>query len=278
MGVMMNTAVTHEIELFVLLTLSAAGYSLGLLTRKKAFLRFLGPLLALGLLTGIILFKLFEPAWVPGTAYYFCFGMGLCYLMAFCIPVGIVPVLHRVPTRPRRITVMILSALVLIVAAYVPTAAAMWVRADLTQKITTFTPNGVCLQNTDYTCGPAAAVTALDQLGIEADESKIALAARTSPITGTRIGDLYHHLNTAYKHEGLNCRIRKIDVESLTAAGPALVSLKETAMLQHCVAVLDVTEDSVTLADPWIGIRKLSRQQFASQWTGRALLLSRDSS
>lgn len=277
----MTFRISPETELLLLLGLSAAGYFLARWMRKNASLRFIGPSVALVLLAAVILFKLFEPAWAADFGYYFCFGSGLCYLTAFCIPLGIAAVLDRVPTRSRRIVAGIFSVLVLLVAAYVPAAAALWVRADLASSVTTFTPNGVCLQNTDYTCGPAAAVTALDQLGIDADESDIAMAVRTSPWTGTRIGDLGHYLNTAYRAQGLSCRIRKLDsLDQLAGIGPAptLVSLKESPILEHCVAVLEVSEHGVTLADPWIGIRTMSPVQFRRQWTGRALILSRDSS
>ena len=41
--------------------------------------------------------------------------------------------------------------------------------------------DGVCLQGTGYTCGPAAAVTALRQLGLPAEEGEIAVWAEPPP-------------------------------------------------------------------------------------------------
>lgn len=60
-------------------------------------------------------------------------------------------------------------------------AAAALVQAQLRSLPTRVDPDGVCLQNTPYTCGPAAAVTALRRLRLPAEESELAKLAFISP-------------------------------------------------------------------------------------------------
>ena len=58
-------------------------------------------------------------------------------------------------------------------------------RKELSRLQTQINADGVCIQTTDYTCGPAAAVTALRKLGLPAEEGKIAVQSETSSIDGT---------------------------------------------------------------------------------------------
>src|SRR6185436_6934626 len=62
---------------------------------------------------------------------------------------------------------------------------------------------GVCLQSTDYTCGPAASVTALRRLGLPAEEGELAVLAHTSNATGTPPDMLWNTLRSKYAHAGL---------------------------------------------------------------------------
>jgi predicted double-glycine peptidase len=43
------------------------------------------------------------------------------------------------------------------------------IKERLSNLTTRLDSNGICYQSTDYTCGPAAAVTALRRLGLQAD-------------------------------------------------------------------------------------------------------------
>ena len=69
--------------------------------------------------------------------------------------------LSRLPRRRDRVAVTLLMLCVVSQVAVWPFLAPAFNRAELEAIKTRIDPEGVCLQNTDYTCGPAAAVTAL---------------------------------------------------------------------------------------------------------------------
>jgi hypothetical protein len=74
-------------------------------------------------------------------------------------------------------------ALVLLLVAFVggmsiwPYLAPVFNRRLLTSLTTQINRDGICLQSTDYTCGPASAVTALRRLGLSAEEGQLAIWA-----------------------------------------------------------------------------------------------------
>jgi predicted double-glycine peptidase len=127
--------------------------------------------------------------------------------------------------------------------------------------------NGICLQTTDYTCGPAAAVTALGKLGLRASEGEIAVLSNTSPTGGTLPWSLCTALQRRYRKSGLRCRYRNFaTIEELKDAGVALVVVKEAFMLDHWVAVLSVSDRMIVLADPGVGKRLMRPEQFEKIW------------
>ena len=93
--------------------------------------------------------------------------------------------LMKLPKRRERVAVSALMACLVLATAVWPFLAPAFNRKYLAGLKTFVDGNGVCRQNTDYTCGPAAAVTALRKLGFAAEEGEIALLAHTSSATGT---------------------------------------------------------------------------------------------
>jgi len=137
--------------------------------------------------------------------------------------------------------------------------------------------NGVCSQHTGYTCGPASAVTALHALGVESDESAIAIATKTCPTVGTPPRTLCTVLNRMYGQKGIVCEYRYFgDVVELRNAVPALAEMKFAFLCDHYVTVLEVTDDSVIVGDPLLGRHSISHRAFADQWRGTAIVLRRD--
>src|SRR6185295_14272763 len=119
---------------------------------------------------------------------------------------------------------------------------------------TYLSPNGVCLQSTSYDCGPAAAVTALRNLGIAAEEREIALLANTCPAAGTSPDTLATVLRDRYAPDGLTCEYRPFSsVRDLPRDATTLAVIKLTFFIDHFVAVLAVTDDEVILGDPLHG-------------------------
>ena len=65
----------------------------------------------------------------------------------------------------------------------------------------------MCRQSSEYTCGPAAAVTALRKLGLPAEE-EIAILSPTSSLTGTEPVVLAKVLKKRYGPTGLIAEFR----------------------------------------------------------------------
>jgi hypothetical protein len=151
------------------------------------------------------------------------------------------------------------------------------IKSDLTKLETRFDSNGICRQSKEYTCGPAAAVTALNRLGLNALEGEIAVLSYTCPVTGTLPRCLNEALNNRYNAEGLVSQYRSFDsVSQLKDADITLAVIRDAFMLDHCVAVLEVSETSVTFADPAIGMQSISLEQFEKIWRFSGIALNRN--
>lgn len=136
--------------------------------------------------------------------------------------------------------------------------------------------DGVCRQSTSFTCGPAAAVTALKKIGLEASESQIAVVSGTIPAVGTGMWDLSRGLQKLFSPEQLECRYARADsLEDLPQGEVILAVLRQTFWLDHCVAVLKITPENVIVADPSNGLCSLPRQVFEASWRKTAIVLSR---
>jgi hypothetical protein len=131
------------------------------------------------------------------------------------------------------------------------------IRGHLLNLSTRVDSTGLCYQTTNYTCAPAAAVTALRRLGLTAEEGEIAVLSRTSPVAGTLPWCLYKALKGRYGADGLECQYRQFDsVGQLKDASVTLAVVKDVFLSDHCVAVLDVSDRTVTVADP-VGMNSL---------------------
>ncbi len=115
------------------------------------------------------------------------------------------------------------------------------------------------LQSTPYKCGPAATVTALLRLGLPADEGELAALAFTSPAIGTAADILALTLRKRYGKDGLVVSLGSFrSAGELQRTGPTLAVVKLSFLIDHYVAVLEVTENEVIVGDPLAGLKKLS--------------------
>jgi ABC-type bacteriocin/lantibiotic exporter with double-glycine peptidase domain len=168
--------------------------------------------------------------------------------------------------------------------AFVVTSTSVWPflapvfnRGTLRAMQTRFDGDGVCRQNTDYTCGPAAAVTALRRLNYAAEEGELAVLAHTSTAIGTPPDLLCAALQKRYAAEGLHCAYRHFrNLDELKAAGLILAVTKFALFVDHYVVVLEVTDTEVRVADPLYGKQTYSREQFQNRWRYCGIVLSRD--
>ena len=150
------------------------------------------------------------------------------------------------------------------------------VRSEVVEFTTRFDADGICRQSTRYSCGPAAAVTALGFIGIPADERELAWHARTSPFTGTQTDDLCDAVLARYGDIGVQCEYRRFDrLDELQGQLPAIVSIRWTLIFDHFVAILDITEDEVVAGDPIGGLTTWPREEFEQIWRRRGFAISR---
>jgi predicted double-glycine peptidase len=267
------------IETAGVLLLAAGGFGLGLLCSrlKKPYwlLGYIVPLVLVGIISAARRVPRLE---FVAPFSWFMSGRTEFALLGLLITVLLATPLSRLPRKSTRGLVLLFMVFVVIDAAVMPFLAPAVARGRLSRLKTRISKDGVCLQGTRYTCGPAASVTALRQVGLDGEEGEIAILAHASAFSGTQPDSLCRALKKRYAADGLTCAYRFFDSIDELRDAPAVVALvKYGLMVDHYVAVLEVTDDAVIIGDPLSGSRTLSRDEFASIWRHIALVLARGS-
>jgi predicted double-glycine peptidase len=168
------------------------------------------------------------------------------------------------------------------VAVFIVQAAVMPFLMPLIQRplmaglVTHIDRNGVCRQSTNYTCGPAAAVTALRAVGIDATEADLAVAAHTNRATGTEPDVLAAVLADRYASQGLHVEYRPFaHCGDLPRGRPVIALINYQFVVDHYVTILDVTDSTVLVGDPVSGRTRVSHADFERDWRGVGIVLSR---
>ena len=175
----------------------------------------------------------------------------------------------RMRQRRQRIALTVLRAVMVGFYGLTPLLLPMVVRGDLLAGATTVDIHGVCLQTHGYTCGPAAAVTCLRVLGVNAQEGRMAVEARCGPVVGTDGALLAHAVNRWYGAAGVRCGYRYVGtLESLRL--PAVATVVSLRYGGHDVAVLAVNAEEVIIGDPMSGRDRWPKTEFLAEWTGAA--------
>lgn len=205
-------------------------------------------------------------------------GRAKFVILSIAVTMGLTTPLSRLPHRCQKVLICILMAVVVAWFSILPFLVPVLIKERLSNLATMVGSDGVCFQSTSYTCGPAAAVTALRKLGLPAHEGQLAVLAHTSPVAGTLPGCLCAALQNRYASDGLKCYYRHFDsLAQLREAGVTLAVVKEAFLLSHCVAVLEVSDHLITIADPALGKRSLSHKQFEQIWRFSGIVLMRGS-
>jgi predicted double-glycine peptidase len=174
--------------------------------------------------------------------------------------------LSRLPQKRNRIVVRALIC-VLTAASILPFLAPAFNRSYLAGLKTRLDPDGVCRQSNDYTCGPAAAVTALRKLGLPAEEGELAILAHTSSLAGTEPDVLAKVLQNLDRTNGLVAEYRSFrDVDDLKQAGLTVAVLRFNALQNHCVTILGVQTNCVLVGDPLNGLTLMPTDEFENKW------------
>ena len=198
-------------------------------------------------------------------------------VLSLAVSMGLTVPLSRLPYKFEKLIVCILMAGFVAWFSVLPFLVPALIKDHLSNLQTKFDKNGICRQTTDYTCGPAAAVTALRKLGLTANEGELAVLSYSSPVIGTLPACLSSALQDRYSAEGLNCRYRRFDsIAQLKNAGITLALVREALFMDHCLAVLEVSDDAVIVADPVTGARLMPYEQFEKIWRFCGIVLKRN--
>jgi len=186
--------------------------------------------------------------------------------------------LFRTPKKSNRLLIGCLMIVAIFFAAIWPFIAPMLQRGELSHLQTKIDSDGICLQSTVYTCGPAAAVTGLRKLGFAAEEGQVAILSCTSDLEGTPVDMLAEALRREYGKDGLTaeCRCFK-SVSELKGMGLVLALTKYGLLEDHWLVIFDVTENEVIVGDPLSGLVRLSHEEFSRRWRFIGIVLRRDS-
>jgi len=188
-------------------------------------------------------------------------------ILAFVITMGLTTPISRLGRSFQRIMSAILMFIVVGWFCVLPFLTPALIKDSLLRLPTIVNAEGICFQSTDYTCAPAAAVTALGKLGFKADEGRLAVLSHTNPLFGTLPVCLRDTLEECFADEGLECHYRYFDsVDQLKDAPVTLAVVKDSFFSDHCVAVLEVSNGKVIFADPVIGKVSMSYRQFGKIW------------
>jgi len=198
-------------------------------------------------------------------------------VLSLAVSMGLTVPLSRLPYKFEKLVVCILMAGFVTWFSVLPFLVPALIKDRLSNLQTKFDINGICRQTTYYTCGPAAAVTALGRLGLRADEGELAVLSYSSPVTGTLPACLSSALQDRYSAEGLSCRYRSFDsIAQLKNAGITLALVKDAFMIDHCLAILEISDDVVTVADPVTGTRLIPYEEFEKIWRFSGIVLQRN--
>jgi predicted double-glycine peptidase len=205
-------------------------------------------------------------------------GRAKFVLFSLAVTMGLTTPLSRLPYKFEKAAIYLIMVVVVVWFAVLPFLVPALIKDYLANLKTMFDSNGICFQTTDYTCAPAAAVTALGKLGLPAQEGELAILAHTSPVAGTLPGCLQTALQKRYGDKGLKSQYRRFDsIAQLKDAGLTLAVVKSAFLTDHCVAVIEVSDKMVTIADPAGGKKSLSYKQFEEIWRFSGIVLKRDS-
>jgi predicted double-glycine peptidase len=188
----------------------------------------------------------------------------------------ITPIL-RMPNNRSRTMAGIFVALFAVQASVMPFLMPGLQRAELSKLHTDIRNDGVCRQSTDYTCGPAAAVTALRALGVNADEGEIAVLAHTSRSTGTEPDVLAQTLQSHFATQHLRCTYQAFhSAADLPTDRPTIALINYKFLVDHYVTVLKVGTNQLTIGDPLSGITHESFEAFERDWRKVGIVVEHD--
>lgn len=265
------------LETTAILLVAILGITLGrLFSRLQKPYWLIGYLLSFILIAILVVTRYTNYQIFPAPLYGLATGRLRFIILALSITMGLTTMLPHTPRKFEKIIIYIIMAGFLVCFSFAPFLASSIYADDLLSLQTIIDSDGICYQSKSYTCAPAAAVTALRKLGFNAYEGEIAVLAHTNPLTGTLPQCLYTALQNRYGDKGLECQYRHFDsINQLKNQGITLAVIKDAFLSDHCVAILEVSDKAVIIADPDVGKMNISHKQFEKIWRFSGIVLSR---
>lgn len=246
--------------------LATAGVAMGWWCSRRPWW-LVGYLLPLGIILLIGVAHRYRPLEMSPPFSWLMTGRTEFALLAACATMVLTTPLMRLPRVRDRVAVTLLMILAVGHFSVMPFLAPALNLTTLRSLQTRMDSDGICRQGTDYTCGPAAAVTLLRRMGLPAEEAELAVLCRTSQFMGTPPDVLAKRLQKLYGSDGLKAEYRSFEsLEELAAAKPTLALMRFSLFLDHYVAVLEVKPDTVIVGDPLLGRTELTREEFERRW------------
>ena len=196
-------------------------------------------------------------------------------VMALAVTITLSTLALRLSHKTARLLTFVIMTVVVGWCSVLPFLAPALMKERLLGLPTIIDSDGVCMQTTDYTCAPAAAVTALAKFGLQADEGQLAVLSHTNPMAGTLPVCLSDALESLYGQKGLKCHYRRFDsIEQLRGAPVTLAVVKSSLLSDHCIAILEVRDHKVSFADPASGKVTMSFEEFKKIWRFAGITLN----
>ena len=237
----------------------------------------LGYLIALGLVIAFAVANYFPVVSVTPPFSWMLLGQKRYVTMGFITAMVLTTPLSRIPRKQDRRAVALLTVMIVGIMSIRPFIAPLCHRDELSHLKTKIDKNGICLQGTGYTCGPASAVTALRKLGFPAEEGRLAILSRTPVRTRrahrTTFSPRRCNRNTARTGWSRNTGSSKTLAELKEQAGLTLAVIKFGLFVGHYVTVLDVTDSQVVVGDPINGLQNLTYEEFLQEWCCEGVVL-----
>jgi predicted double-glycine peptidase len=169
-----------------------------------------------------------------------------------------------------------LMLILLLYYCVAPFLAPAFNRGYWLQAQTRIDRNNICIQRTDYDCGPAAAVTALRALGLPAKEGEIVILSHCTSVMGTPPDVLSNALQKRYGNQGLFSQYRYFNsVVELAEAGLVLAVIRYGLLEDHYVTVFKADAQQIVAGDPSRGLVVYPTAEFVRVWRHTGIQLSR---
>lgn len=179
--------------------------------------------------------------------------------------------------KKSRVLLLCLGSVVLFRLTIFPTVGYGMHLEEWKNAKTAIDKDGVCIQTTGYSCGPAAVVTALAAHDVESHERHVAVAAKANQFSGTQPLNLVEAIKKLYgRKNGISPKIQAIkSVEDIPSGVPCIALVKHSALDNHYVCVLDRIQDEFVIADPEKGLVFLKKKDFENIYLGLVIIVQK---